>query len=305
MQKYLVTGGAGFIGSHLVDKLISLGKKVVILDNLSTGSIENVNKEAELIIGDVRDTLTTRELLSKNLDGCFHLAAIASVTQCRENWTEATDVNVCGTVNIFDTCAQLKIPVVYASSSAIYGEQKKLPISENATPNPISSYAVDKLACELYAKKLGLIYDTPNIGLRLFNVYGARQRPDSTYAGVITKFFNSLKANESINIFGDGTQYRDFIHVSDVVELFISALETTSTQGETVNICTGKKTHIQELVSALSDILLITPKINYLPKSSDDILYSVGCTKKMHHMLNSKKCISLAQGLSNLYEFDS
>ena len=198
MARFLVTGGCGFIGSHLVDRLLAEGAQVVVLDDLSTGRKENLAPGAELIIGDIRDRNSVRDAMT-GVDGCFHLAAIASVEKAREAWSDTHAVNLAGTVTIFDAARHASskgpVPVVYASSAAVYGnpgDDWKGRISEEAPTVPLSAYGADKLGCELHGRVAWTVHGVPTVGFRFFNVYGPRQDPASPYSGVISIFANRV-----------------------------------------------------------------------------------------------------------------
>src|ERR1700722_10819816 len=222
MARFLVTGGCGFIGSHLAEALVTEGHQVRILDNLSTGKRGNAPPEAELIVGNIIDRRTVDDCVA-GTDGVFHLAAIASVDQSRADWVGCHAVNLTGCVHILDAARRMAIPprVVYASSAAIYGDGGAIPLTEAERPRPVNAYGADKLGCELHARVASLLHAVPTIGLRLFNVYGPRQDPSSPYSGVISIFLDRLDRRAPIEIFGDGQQVRDFIAVADVVRFFV------------------------------------------------------------------------------------
>src|ERR1700677_1344253 len=225
-KHYLVTGGAGFIGSHLVDALIAKNHRVTVLDDLSTGKRENVNPQATLIVGDTTD-FDTVERAFEGIDGCFHLAAVASVEKSIVEWVRTHSVNITSTVNIFQAASKAKgrIPVVYTSSAAVYGDCDKIPTSEDTDKRPLTAYGVDKYACDLHANVAWNVHNVPNIGMRPFNVYGPRQDPGSPYSGVISIFFDRMRQGQPITIFGDGGQMRDFVYVGDAVKAFAAAME--------------------------------------------------------------------------------
>ena len=221
MALYLVTGGCGFIGSHLVEDLLNRGHRVRILDDLSTGKRSNLpagapSRQCELITGDVID----RELVERCFEGvdhCFHLAAVASVQRSNEDWSGTHRINLTGAINIFDAARRQRVPVVYASSAAVYGDNADTPLQESAQLRPLTAYGADKLGCELHARVASLVHSVPTTGLRFFNVYGPRQCASSPYSGVISIFADRLTRAEPLVVFGDGEQTRDFIFVKDVV----------------------------------------------------------------------------------------
>lgn len=257
-QRTLVTGGAGFIGSHLVDRLVAAGEQVVVLDNLSSGKRENLPPQAELIVGDITDGALVDELV-KEADSVFHLAALVSVQECIKNWDFGHQVNLGATIRLFDAAAKVRaagVPVIYASSAAVYGDRSGSSCCEVNLPAPISPYGADKLACEHQARAMAAIHNLLSVGLRFFNVYGPRQDPRSPYAGVISRFCANRLANDPHIVFGDGQQGRDFIYVSDVVEGLIRArtFATRRKRAGVFNLCTGIETTLLELAAAIDNI---------------------------------------------------
>ena len=211
----MVTGGCGFIGSHLVDALVAEEAiSVVVLDDLSTGKKENLHSEAELIVGDTTDLDTVLRAFA-NVNGCFHLAAIASVEKSNTEWVRTHTVNITSTVNIFEAARRAHglVPVVYTSSAAVYGDCQAVPIREDADKQPLTAYGVDKYACDLHARVGWHVHGIASIGMRPFNIYGPRQDPKSPYSGVISIFFDRIRKQLPISIFGDGGQMRDFVYV--------------------------------------------------------------------------------------------
>jgi nucleoside-diphosphate-sugar epimerase len=207
MARFLVTGGAGFIGSHLVHALLDEGHAVRVLDDLSNGHRKNLPQHVELTEADVTDPAAVETALD-GVDGCFHLAAIASVARSHREWLRTHQVNLTGTINVFDQARPSRlgreVPVVYASTAAIYGNCGSFPVDEESPAAPLSAYGADKHACELHARVAGAIHGVPTIGLRFFNLYGPRQDPLSPYSGVISIFADRLRRGEPVEIFGDG-----------------------------------------------------------------------------------------------------
>ncbi len=307
-KKYLVTGGCGFIGSHLVDELIAQGNKVTILDNLSTGKRENAHPKAELIIGDTTNYKTVEDSF-KNIDGCFHLAAIASVEKSITEWALTHTVNITSTVNIFQAASRAnpKIPVVYTSSAAVYGNCPTIPTSESVNIAPLSAYGVDKYACDLHGRVAWDVHGVPNIGLRPFNVYGPRQDPHSPYSGVISIFTNRILAGLPITIFGDGGQVRDFVYVADAVKAFIASMENLAIKvhhsgHDEINICTGKFTSINKLADIISEISGIRAQYIYASPRTGDIRISIGDPSRLLSRLGIKLNIALEEGLNSCHE---
>lgn len=302
---YLVTGGCGFIGSHLVDKLISLGHKVVALDNLSTGSLKNLNKRALFVFGDICNAKLVGKIMQQ-CDGCFHLAAVASVQESMEYWVKTNQTNVVGTITLLEAAKSINqyrpFGFVYASSAAVYGDNTNPPFKETNFLNPISPYGVDKQSCEFQAKIAGRLYGLPNVGLRFFNVYGERQSPKSAYSGVISIFLNAIKQGKDLKIYGDGEQSRDFIYVKDIVSYLCQAMDHVSPKALVFNACTGKGTSINQLAKTLIDITGVNIRIIHAPEKNGDIRISVGDNSLAKSKLSIPAYTPLAEGLIGLCE---
>lgn len=275
----LVTGGAGFIGHHLVRALRARGDRVIVLDDLSSGTIKNIPDDVTFIEDDVLNIGAHLHAL-KDCSGIFHLAAIASVERCQQEWIGSHKVNQTGTIAVLDAGRSLgRIPVVYASSAAIYGDQGDGPIVESAMPRPISAYGADKLGSELHAQVAASLYGVPNVGLRFFNVYGPGQSADSPYSGVISIFANRARQGLPITIHGNGAQIRDFVYVDDVVEHLIQAMYLTvqgTLQHGVFNVCSGVACSISDLAGMIVTIAESQSEISYGPTRSGDIRSSLG-----------------------------
>ncbi len=303
-KRILVTGGAGFVGSHLVDRLVGLGHRITVLDDLSTGFRKNVCRDAVLVEGDVRDRELVRRLIDET-DACFHLAAIASVQRCLAFLEESHAINQTAFVGLLESVGSRKggvIPVVYASSAAVYGDTDVFPIYENLPLCPISIYGADKAGCELHARAAGRTKGVPSFGLRPFNIYGPRQHPSSSYSGVITVFVDRLRRGEKLTIYADGLQTRDFIHVSDIVEYFIAALGKASVDAPVCNAATGKETSVLEIAHKLSEILGHEAKIVFAPARTGDIYRSVADTSHAQTLLGVRASVAVAEGLRFVLE---
>ncbi len=295
----LVTGGAGFVGSHLVDKLVAQGRRVTVLDNLSSGFRDNVPKGATLVEGDIRDRNLVARLIGE-ADACIHLAAIVSVQQCQQSWIESHDVNQAAFVALLEAVAKRKngvIPVVYASSAAVYGDAAVFPVHESLPFDPISTYGADKAGCELHAKAAGSA-GVPSFGLRPFNIYGPRQVASSPYAGVISIFADRLKRGEGLTIYGDGKQTRDFIHVSDIVNCLLAAVDKASVDAPVCNAATGKETSVLDVAHILARLLGVDPAIALAPARKGDIYRSVAYIGLMQARLGYKAHVDVAEGLT-------
>lgn len=258
MRKAVVTGGAGFIGAHLVEGLANRGYQVIILDDFSTGKKENIdplleNKYVELIEGSVTD-LSLLQRLFQGVDTVFHLAAVPSVPRSIQNPQVSHEVNVTGTLNVLLAARDNRIgKVIYASSSSVYGDTPTLPKKETMPPNPQSPYAVTKLTGEYYCQVFHKVYALPTACLRYFNVYGTRQDPNSQYAAVVPQFIKRISEGNPPIIFGDGEQTRDFTFVKDVVEANILAAE--SEQTGIFNIGRGERVSINQLARLISQLM--------------------------------------------------
>lgn len=303
---YLVTGGCGFIGSHLVDALLADGHRVRILDDLSTGKRSNIpENNVELVIGDIADQATVRQAMA-GVDGCFHLAAIASVQRGNEDWLGTHSVNLTGTVTVLDSARSAQdegpVPVVYASSAAVYGNSEDLPLREKTPPRPISSYGTDKLGSEQCASIAGVVHRVPTAGFRFFNVYGPRQDPASPYSGVISIFANRLAAGNSITVFGDGQQSRDFIYVGDIVRHLIAGMKIASVDAPVFNACTGQATNLLELADTIAQLMQIKPDIRFDAPRAGDIRHSLGSPAEAMVALGVQAETSLEIGLGRLLD---
>jgi UDP-glucose 4-epimerase len=279
MACWLVTGGRGFIGSHLVQALLERGDRVRVLDDLSNGTRHEVLDGAEIVVGDVAD----RDLLTQSLadaDGCFHLAAVASVLRSNEDWHGALHSNVTGTIEVFEAARSANphapIPVVYASSAAVYGDNPLVPLAETAATSPLTTYGAHKLLCELYAQIAWSVHRLPTTGLRFFNVYGPRQDPRSSYAGVISIFADRIAAGHGIEIFGDGRQVRDFIYVGDTVSHLLAAMARLRTGALVLNVCSGRGTSVLELVDIIAAVHGRPSEICFRAPRAGEIRVSIG-----------------------------
>ena len=306
MAHYLVTGGCGFVGSHLTDALLAAGHTVRILDDLSTGKTENVDPAAEVEIGDVADRATVDRVMA-DVDGCFHLAAVASVERSREAWVETHRTNLTGTVNILNAARgdRAAKPVVYVSSAAVYGDNPDTPLKETAATTPLSAYGADKLGCELHARVADAVHDVSTIGLRPFNIYGPRQDPSSPYSGVISLFARRLSKGEGITIFGDGGQVRDFVYVADVVRFLTTAMQKPPSGMDVFNICTGRATSVLVLAQTIAAICGNEPEISYGPARVGDIRISLGNPEKATTVLGVTADTGLEAGLRQTLSWTS
>lgn len=296
----LVTGGAGFIGSHLTDALVASGCRVTVLDNLSTGHRRNIDQlkdRIDFVQGDIRDAA----VLDRVIDGCdvvFHQAAVVSVTQSVDNPPHACEVNGLGTVRVLDACRRADVRrVVMASSSAVYGDDPRLPKTEEMAPMPLSPYAVQKLTGELYASVFGQLYGLETVCLRYFNVFGPRQDPSSPYSGVISIFMTKAAAGEAPTIYGDGGQTRDFVYVDDVVRANLAAAGRPQAAGRVFNVGRGESIRIRELWALIGEIAGIGLPPAYGPPRPGDIRDSVSDIGAIRRSLAFVPEVGLRQGL--------
>jgi UDP-glucose 4-epimerase len=299
-MKYLVTGGAGFIGSHIVETLVMQNHDVVILDNLFSGTIANIKpfleeKNVAFVQGSVTDLSLLRQT-TEGIDGIFHEAGIASVQESIRNPEKTHEVNATGTLNVLVAARDSGVKkVVCASSASVYGDNPVLPKREDMIPEPLSPYAVAKLTGEYYASVFSHLYGIKMVSLRYFNVFGPRQDPNSEYSGVISKFIARVKQNQPIIIFGDGTQTRDFVFVSDVVSANLLAMKSKA-QG-TFNVGCGGQTSLNELADAVKSIIGTDVPVRYEPSREGDIMHSWADISKAREILGYSPVFSIKDGL--------
>lgn len=302
----LVTGGAGFIGSHLVDSLVSAGCKVAVLDNLSSGNYANL-KHLEGKFAFYRDDIRNQRAISTAAEGCeviFHLAAIVSVPQTIEDPVESDAVNDTGTLLVLDTARRKKARrVIFSGSCAVYGDDRRLPKQEDMNPKPQSPYAVQKLAGEYYARVYYELYGLEAVALRYFNVYGPRQDPLSPYSGVISIFMAKALHNEPAVIYGDGNQSRDFIYVQDVVRANLLAAAAKGVGGQVMNIGTGRSVVIKQLWKSICALSGQNLEPEYAPKRPGDIVKSVAGIGSAKALLGFEPEISFEKGLESTFEW--
>lgn len=305
-QKILVTGGAGFIGSHLITELLKRNYSVTALDNLYSGKLENLrqadkNPNFTFVKADIRNKTSLKEAFAQ-ADAVVHLAALIDITASVVDPAQTNEVNVTGTLNVLQTAETCKIKkLVFASSTAVYGDTQTLPINEDIPVNPISPYAASKAAGEAYCQAYAKCYGLDIAILRFFNVYGPRNE-NSPYSGVITKFLKQALNNQGLTVFGDGEQSRDFIHVNDIVEALIHALESKKTDGEIFNICTGKPTTINHLIQTIRAVTGKELQVTYAPARPGEIKFSYGNPNKASKRLKFNAKVNLAEGLNQIIQ---
>ena len=308
MATYLVTGGAGFIGSHLAEELVKRGENVRVIDNFLSGKAENMASfinDVEFYEGDIRD----EELLKKIMPGVdyvLHHAAVASVPRSVENPEESTDVNVMGTLNVLRRAAENKVKrLVYAGSSSAYGNSDTEKKSELEAPDPISPYAVTKLAGEYYCRSFAYIYGLETVVLRYFNVFGERQDPKSLYSAVIPLFCAAAKEGKPATIYGTGRQTRDFTYVKNNVEANLLAAKTPGISGEVINIACGQTVDLIELHSAINRIMGKDLPPVMAPPRVGDVMHSSADITKAKKLLGYEPKFSFEEGLAKTCAFFS
>jgi len=310
-MKYLVTGGAGFIGSHISQTLLARGETVRILDNFSTGKRENIEvltqqfgrDQLEIMEGDVRDASRVKEAVS-GIEIIFHEAAFVSVPQSMDEPQNCFDVNLTGTSLLFDAARRAGVRrAVVASSAAVYGESEALPLVEETPLMPKSPYAVSKRVNEMYAELFTNSFNFEVVALRYFNVYGPRQRPDSMYAAAVPIFARRLLDGKPITIYGDGGQTRDLINVRDIVRANIVASEHPNAAGKVFNVCTGIETRLLDLLEVLYDLFPNAPKAEFAAPRAGDIYRSLGSPQRALDVMGYKAQVALADGLKETVEW--
>jgi len=301
----LVTGGAGFIGSHLIDRLVERDVGIVVLDNFITGRIDHLRSHLDkpnfhLLKGDVRNKSDLRKAL-KNVGTVFHLAAIVSLDFSLENPLLTNEVNVSGTLNLLDESLRADVEsFINVSSCAIYGDPVYTPIDEEHPVNPLSPYAASKFAAENYCQMYHTVYGLKTTSLRFFNVYGSRQT-SGPYGGVISRFIERLKKGQPPLIFGDGEQTRDFLYIGDAIDAALSILSCTDCAGKAINVGSGRETTINELATILIESFGIRSiKPEYAKPRAGDIEKSCADISKAQRLLDFSPRISLREGLRRL-----
>lgn len=301
MTKILVTGGAGFIGSHVVEELLARGFSVVVVDDLSTGTLKNLPAETEslrIIVGSILDADT----VCKAIDGCdavIHLAAIASVQASVENPILTHQVNFDGTLLLLESARKAGVRrFLFASSAAVYGNASDGASSESTPVFPITPYAVDKLAGEYYLKHYHRTFGVEYTAFRFFNVYGPRQNPASPYSGVISIFTSNSIAEKPLKVFGDGLQTRDFVFVKDVACILVAAIANQAMFGEVINIGTGESTSLRDIIEKLAIILNKSIGVEYAGARPGDIRHSLADITLLRSLSCEAPSTSIADGLN-------
>jgi UDP-glucose 4-epimerase len=310
-MKYLVTGGAGFIGSHIVRTLLELGESVRVLDNFSSGKRENLEgltqqfgrDQFEVLEGDLRIDSDVEQAV-RGVEVIFHEGAFVSVPQSMEEPQTCFDVNITGTSRLFDNARAAGVRRgVVASSAAVYGESDAFPLVEETLPQPLSPYAVSKRVKEMYAELFTGSFGLEVVALRYFNVYGPRQRPDSMYAAAVPIFARRLLDGKPVTVYGDGGQTRDLINVRDVVRANLIASEHPHAAGKIFNICTGVETRILDLLDVMYELIPDVPPPQFTTPRAGDIYRSVGSPQKARDILGFQAEVSLVDGLKETIDW--
>jgi nucleoside-diphosphate-sugar epimerase len=303
IKKALITGGAGFIGSNIAQRLVKEGINVRIIDNFSTGKIENLSEilhDIKLIKGDIRDNVIVKEAV-KNVDIIYHYAAMASVQKSIENPQLCTDINVSGTLTLLNAAIEHKVEkFIFASSSSVYGDDPIIPKKENMIPSPLSPYAVTKLSSEHFCRIYSKLYNLKTICFRYFNIYGPRQDPDSEYSAVIPKFIKQLINKNNPVVYGDGTQSRDFIYIDDVAEYNLATISTDNFKHLVLNCACGISYNLIDLINVIKKELKIEINPIFKDERQGDIKHSYANIDKIIDFFNYKPKTSLEKGIIKL-----
>jgi len=298
---YLVTGGAGFIGSHIVRRLVEESEFVRVVDNLSTGQLvrlDDVRDSIEFVDGDLADERVSDEVV-RGVDFVLHQAAVPSVQRSVCDPTGTNRSNVTATLNLLESCRKAGVRrFVYAASSSVYGDTEVLPKTEEMPPNPLSPYALQKFVGERYCKLYYDLYGLETVSLRYFNVFGPDQDPHSEYSAVIPKFVTKLLANEPITVYGDGEQSRDFTYVGNVVEANLLALRAFEVSGNVCNIGCGEHITLNKLIRLLEEILGVKSNVNYAAPKPGDVRHSLADITRARRLLGYEPKVMVKEGLS-------
>jgi UDP-N-acetylglucosamine/UDP-N-acetyl-alpha-D-glucosaminouronate 4-epimerase len=304
-NRYLVTGGAGFIGSHIVRRLVKEGECVRVGDNLSTGQLvrlDDLRDSIEFVEGDLADERVSDEVV-KGVDYVFHQAAVPSVQRSVCDPIGTNRSNVAATLNVLESCRKAGVRrFVYAASSSAYGDTEVLPKAEEMSPNPLSPYALQKLVGERYSKLYYDLYGLETVSLRYFNVFGPGQDPHSEYSAVIPKFIAKLLAKEPVTVYGDGEQSRDFTYVENVVEANLLALRAIEVPGNVCNIGCGEHITLNKLIRLLEEILGVKANVNYAASKAGDVRHSWADITRARHLLGYEPKVMVKEGLRRTVE---
>ena len=305
-MRYLVTGGAGFIGSNTVDELVRRGHSVVVLDDLSSGKEDNlaeIRNKITIIKGSITDIEVVRKAMHE-AEYVLHLAARTSVPRSVKDPIETNKINIDGTLNVLVAAKELKVKrVVFAASSAAYGETPALPKTETMEPQPVSPYGVTKYVGELYCQTFGRCYGLENVALRYFNIFGPRQDPSSPYSGVLAKFCAAFLEDSQPVVFGDGEQTRDFTYVDNAVQANLLACEAPNVSGKVFNVGAGGRVSLNEVLRELGRITSKTLETKYEPPRDGDIRDSQADISQAQEFLSYQPHVAFEEGLARTFEW--
>jgi nucleoside-diphosphate-sugar epimerase len=304
-DRYLVTGGAGFIGAHIVRRLVGDGVQVRVVDNLSTGQtprLDDVRDSIEFVEGDLADERVSDEVV-RDVDCVLHQAAVPSVQRSVCDPIGTNRSNVTATLNVLESCRKAGVRrLVYAASSSVYGDTEVLPKAEEMLPNPLSPYALQKLVGERYCKLYYNLYGLETVSLRYFNVFGPGQDPHSEYSAVIPKFITKLLAKEPIVVYGDGEQSRDFTYVENVVEANLLALGAMGVSGSACNVGCGERITLNKLIRLLEEILGLKANVIYAASKAGDVRHSLADVSLARRLLGYEPRVMVKEGLKRTVE---
>jgi len=304
-DRYLVTGGAGFIGSHIARRLVSEGAKVRVVDNLSTGLIERLEDctdSVEFVAGDLADNRVSDEVV-QGVDYVLHQAAIPSVQRSVGDPLSTNRANVTATLNLLESCRKAKVQrLVFAASSSAYGDTEVLPKVELMPPDPLSPYALQKLVGERYCKLYYRLYGLETVSLRYFNVFGPGQDPHSEYSAVIPKFINAMLAKKTLTVYGDGEQSRDFTYVENVVEANLVALRANKAAGNVCNIGCGERITLNALIRLLEEVMGTKTDVHYAGSKLGDVRHSLADITLARSLLGYVPKIGVKEGIRRTVE---
>jgi nucleoside-diphosphate-sugar epimerase len=300
MAKYLITGGAGFIGSNLARRLLSLGDEVVVLDDFSSGkreNIEDIGDRIRLVEGDICNIDTVKEAMV-GIDYVFHQAAVVSVPRSIDDPVRTNEVNVDGTLNCLIVARDSKVKrFVFAASSSAYGDSPELPKHEDMPPCPLSPYGVSKMVGEMYCRVFYEVYGLPTVSLRYFNIFGPYQDPESQYAAVVPIFISKLLKSESPVVYGDGEQSRDFTYIDNAVQANLLAIRSDKADGQTINVACGSQYTLNQLVRGLQRLTGADIDPTYAAARTGDIKHSLGDISRASNLLGYEPRVSFEEGL--------
>jgi len=304
VRLYLVTGGAGFIGSNIAEALVRRGDRVRVLDDFSTGRRENLaDLGVEVVEGDLRDAAPVRRAVA-GVDGVFNQAALRSVPRSVDDPLSSNEVNVTGSLVLLLACREARVRrLVYASSSSVYGDDPTLPKVETLPTQPISPYAVSKLAAEHYCQTFARLYDVETVSLRYFNVFGPRQNPESKYSAVIPRFLAQALAGEPLEVHGDGEQSREFTYIDNVVQANVLAMTTPGVSGEVFNVACGTRHSLLAIADAIAGFLGRRLARNHVAARAGDVRHTQADIGKAERLLGYRPAVDFATGMRRTCEY--